>query len=282
MSVKTAGKAVAKQTENTSLANIIDESELLQDSQSAQGFNVDDLAIPRLVVLQSNSPQVTKGEAAFIKGASSGMLYVTGLDAAYPAEADEGEKCLFIPSYFTPSYLEWGLRETANKGLKKDWGANAPAMPTIKDDKNREILPNGNELVRAGLYYGLFMANEDSEPIEVAFALAKTQLKKARGWNMKIQMLRAKVGDKTINPAMFYKAYEISTVPESNDKGNWMGVKIEYGPETLALPSGRDVYRRARSLKDTVESGNVVVKHDEEVVEAEIIDPRGIDEEVPF
>ena len=59
-------------------------------------------------------------------------------------------------------------------------------------------------------------------------------------------------------PPMFSHIYRVTTVPESNDKGSWRGVKIELvraldgkNPEDVAL------YQAAKNFKDMVNEGEV-------------------------
>ena len=66
-------------------------------------------------------------------------------------------------------------------------------------------------------------------------------------------------------PAMFWTAYQLTTVPESNDLGSWFGwgIKMKYdaasGGIIQNIPNGKNIYLEARKFKKDVKEGNVKV-----------------------
>ena len=75
-------------------SNVIafDPSILLEDAGTAgENMTADDMLIPRLKILQAQSPEVNKADAAHVKGAEAGMIYdnVSGKTA-------DGEKGITI------------------------------------------------------------------------------------------------------------------------------------------------------------------------------------------
>ena len=61
-------------------------------------------------------------------------------------------------------------------------------------------------------------------PNQCIINMGSTQLKKGRNWNPNI--MKALPGG---HPATFYaRAFRFTTVPESNDKGNWFGWAIKF------------------------------------------------------
>ena len=57
------------------------------------------------------------------------------------------------------------------------------------------------------------------------------------------------------NPAMFWTAYKLTSVPESNDNGAWMNWEVEmiYDAESGGIiqniPNGGNIYLQARDSK---------------------------------
>ena len=217
-----------------------------------------DMAIPRLAVLQSGSPQVIKGKAEYVDGAVAGMIYDSVLNRSYSGETG----IIVIPVSYRRAYLEWITRK-AGGGFVADHGNDESVLAKCKVDAETKanITPEGHEIVLTAEYFS-FIVNPDSSVNPVILSMAKTQHRKARVWNTLINQLEIPNpagGEGTINPAMFYRSYHLTTVPESNDKGNWFGWKIEGAKMTLELPRGREIYMRARKFFADIQAGAVKV-----------------------
>lgn len=252
---KVPGKAVATRAEETTaVAAPLDADLLRQDAASDPAFQRDDLAIPFLKVLQKASPEVNKRDAAYVKGAEPGDLFNTVTSSLYKGEAG----AVVVPVHYEPSYVEWRPLEQGG-GFVKDHGTDDSLMAScVRDAKGRDITPAGNQLVRSALYYVFLVDPETGASEQAAFSLKSTQLKKARKWNSLMAALRVTLDSgEEIKPAMFYQAYRVSTVPESNDQGDWMGVKMASECPTLQLPRGRELYLAAREFRALVQSGTV-------------------------
>ena len=83
--------------------------------------------------------------------------------------------------------------------------------------------------------------------------------------------LKVKSSDgRVFTPPTFSHKYKLSTVQESNDRGNWFGWNIEIlfdaktGGILEKLPNGQDIYLAARKFKSKVTSGEVNVSPDEQ------------------
>ena len=70
---------------------------------------------------------------------------------------------------------------------------------------------------------------------------------------------------------MFWTAYKLTTVPEENDKGQWMGWNIEMlydsksGGIIKQMPNGANLYLEAREFKSKVASGAVKTSQPDDV-----------------
>jgi hypothetical protein len=266
-SAKTPGTAVAAPgaSQTTALAAALDPSLLMEDAQQDLGFRAEDVAIPFVKVAQKMSPQIDKRAAEYIQGLEEGDFFNNVTMEHWKGETG----FLFVPCAFRPSYTEWRPRDTGG-GLVKDHGMDDSVMKSAtRDDKGKLVLPNGNHLVQSGMYYG-FIVNDNGGFSQVVVNLYGSQLKKSRRFNSLISTLQ--IGHPTtgvpFRPAPFYKAYRFTTVPESNDQGSWMGVKIEYGPDLVTLPNGGNTYLAAREFRDLVTAGRAKVKLEEFEAEA--------------
>src|ERR1700722_5012726 len=81
---------------------------IAQDAGAGTGtFQRQDLAIPRLTILQANSPQKTKSAPSYIKGAEEGDI--CDILNATRFSGDDG--ILVIPISYRRAFIEWKLRK---------------------------------------------------------------------------------------------------------------------------------------------------------------------------
>ncbi len=113
-------------------------------------------AIPFLQILQSGSPQCKKSDGAYIKGAEEGMFFNTVTQELYDGE----EGIVVVPCHFTNRLVEWKPRESGGGFVAEHQIGETPA--TTKDDKGRDLLPNGNTLVDTRNHYVLIETKDGS------------------------------------------------------------------------------------------------------------------------
>lgn len=231
--------------------------DMVMEDQGAgtEDMSTRDMAIPRLTILQSGSPQIKKRESTYVDGAEEGMILDTvGL------ELFDGESgILLIPVAYRRTNLEWIPREKGG-GLAGDHGADDSVFNGCnKNEKGQLINSSGNLIAPTAEYFVLLHNEETGETHPFVLSMASTQLKNSRKWNTSMNMLRVtnlQTGQK-ICPPMFYKTYRFTTVPETNDSGSWFGWKIESDKDTLELKDGTDIYLMARALRESVKEGRV-------------------------
>lgn len=227
----------------------------------------DAYAIPFLAILQSGSPQAKKSEGEYIEGAMEGMLYNSVSNAVYDPEKID---CLLIPCHYSRAFVEWRERG-AGGGFVAQHGVEDGIellAQTTKNDKNQDILPNGNLLVDTRSHYCLFSGNGGESWEPVVISMSSTQMKKSRKWMTVMSNLRMSRADgSTFNPPMFSHIYRLETIPESNDKGSWMGWKIE----TDQVVSDASLFEQAKAFRDAIVSGAAKAQQpaDDIVVERE-------------
>ena len=114
-----AKKQLAEKSENALLTEV-DMSEYA--GLGMEEATSDDFAIPFIVILQKNSPQVDETEGAYIEGARPGMIYNTVSGEMY----DGRETGLFIiPVHFRKEIIEWVPRKKGG-GLVEIHPAGSP------------------------------------------------------------------------------------------------------------------------------------------------------------
>ena len=117
-----------------------------------------------------------------------------------------------------------------------------PTRAILQDCDEEEwppVLPDGNEIVETDNFFGMiFIPGSEKRPMRVFIPFMRTQLKKARRWITKASSYVVDGPDGTSFQApLFYKAYSLGNVHETNASGNWFGfrVQVEYGLEELAV-----------------------------------------------
>jgi hypothetical protein len=245
-------------------------STMFAEDAGAGQENMDrsDYAIPRIRILQDLSPQVKKTEQGYIKGAEAGMICDPVSEQLFSGE----HGVLVIPISYRRSHIEWKTREKGG-GIVADHGADGAILEqTKKDDRGRAILPNGNQITINAEYFVFVVDPETGSHSPYVLGMSGTQLKKSRRWNTMINQLRIAhpSGQGTINPAMFYRSYKLSTEPERNEQGSWFGWHITPDKATIDYPQGEQLYLAAREFRKQVAAGNVKAQQPDESAEVAV------------
>ena len=251
-------KDVAKKKEN--VVSLIDESILLEDQGSgAEGMDSQDFMIPRISLLQQMSPQVNKRDGEYVEGAEAGDIFNTVTRTA--TSGDKG--IMVVPIKYRRAYIEWKPR-TSGGGFIRDHGNDSEILDKCEQDKEtyRYITEDGNEIVTTAEYY-VFTINGEGIYEPALLSMTGSQLKKSRRWNSMMNQLKIKTSSGTMfSPALFYSGYQLTTVPEENDKGTWFGWEVEMlhganGGIIENVDNGTEIYMAARSFKDSIQQGQV-------------------------
>lgn len=210
----------------------------------------DAYAIPFINILQSNSPQCNKADGAYIEGAESGFIFNTVAEHVLEGK----DSILVIPCHYQRVFIEWKDRDSGGGFVAEHSVEDAMDLlkQCHKDDKNKDVLPNGNIIVDTRNHFVLV---QDMGAWKMTvISMTSTQLKKSRKWMSKMQDLKMRRGDgSSFTPPMFSHAYKLETVPESNDKGSWFGWKITMG----GLLTDKGTYDEAKRFRTAINSGAV-------------------------
>lgn len=229
-------------------------------------FETKDLAIPFIRILQSNSPQAIKRNEGYVEGCEPSNIFNTALERPY-----DGETGIFaIICKYQRQYTEWKPRQDDEEGkgggggFVQSHGTDGDIMEqtTIKVNRNgakKNVLANGNEIVESADYFVIAFDPTDNSLQKAVISMSSTQWKAARKLNNQISgWSKARLDGKgTFNPPSYGRVYLFTTVPQSNDKGDFFGWKVEPGDETLDLDGGQDLYNMARDFRHSIEGGHV-------------------------
>ena len=239
--------AVAKKKETAVSTDVMDD--ILEFAGEGAAFDSSEMQIPFVRILQAMSPQLKKREAEYIEGSEQGDMFNTVTKQHWTGE----DGITVIPCYQTTKYLEFTPRDQGG-GFRGEIAATDPVLQRTERQGAKEMLPNGNELVKSDQHYCL-VVEADGTYQPVVIDMKSSQLKVSRRWKTQIAMQKIK-HPKTgamITPPLFATQWKFTTVEESNDQGSWFNYQIE----KVGLLESRDLMLEAKSFRDSVAAGEV-------------------------
>ncbi len=200
-------KSVAKKDEGEMTFSQDRPDYMTKDNNRGQeNVNMDDLAIPRLDVLQSLSPQRKKGDPEYINGAEEGMLFNTVTKELY------GDSVLFVPVYYTKEWLIWKAQD-AGGGLEGAYDSESAAVSAFKENgfagqtfKKGKFEVDMYEIVDTGNQFG-FIVRPDGTTEDIVISMSKSKMKVNRALNTLIKMAG---GDR------FSRVYKVEAISDQN------------------------------------------------------------------
>lgn len=205
----------------------------------------DDLAIPFLTILQGLSPEVKRSEGAYIEGALEGMVLNTVSKEVIDTAK---ERLVVIPCAYSRAFVEWRVREKGGGFVAEHPDTTPLQHQTTRDERGRDILPNGNQLNDTRTFYVLVVDEQNGTASPAVLTMTSTQIKKSKQWLMQQNMLKLNNGSGSYTPPMYASRWEVDTVPESNEKGSWFGWKFTHdgylaGPADPLFVSAKAFYQ---------------------------------------
>lgn len=233
-----------------------------------EGAGQESFAIPFLQVLQKGSPQVDEASGVAIEGAKSGMLYDTVTGKLFDGKA---AGVLFVPCAYKRVFIHWGPREGAGGGFKGELTGDAIAQMRaagkIVEFEGRLYapLPDGSvnekkcdRFSDTRNHYGMLVDEETGAYTPVLLSLTSTQIKKSKMLMSLLAGVKLKGAAGYFTPPTYANQIRVTTVPESNDKGTWHGVRFELQGQVRAA----DLYEAAKAFNATVAKGAVAANYE--------------------
>lgn len=239
----TTKNAVAtKETTNTAVGFSQDVPDYLKNQQGAgrgsEGVNIEDMVLPRLEIVQSQSPIKDTNEDA-----KEGFLFNTATNEVI------GDVAYFVPVSFRKEFIVWKDKEEGG-GFFGSFQSESDAVnrlnEKVEDGERREFL----EVVDTPVHFGLLVSPAgDFAPQQIAISMAKSKAKVSRRWNSVIAMCG---GDR------FSRVYKITTVKDKNAKGqSFFNFAVQ--------PAGfvpKEVYEVAEKTYEIFKNQGVKTQHD--------------------
>ncbi len=239
--------AVAKAKETALSTDVMED--IFGMAGEGASFDSSEMQIPFVRVAQSLSPQLNKKKGEYIDGLETGDAYNTLTSERWAGETG----LVVVPCYQTTKYLEFVPR-TMGGGFRGEIGPNDPILQRTSRDGSKEILPNGNELVKSDQHFCLIVG-EDGMTQPVVIDMKSTQLKVSRRWKTQIAMQKIKHPGTgaIITPPVFATMWRLNTVEETNDKGDF----YNWAVEKVGTVESRDLLQEAKAFRDSIMRGEV-------------------------
>jgi hypothetical protein len=211
-------------------------------------YDSSEMQIPFVRVLQALSPQLNKKKAEYIEGASAGDIFNTVTGEIWSGDAG----ITVIPVYQETKYLEFVPRSQGG-GYKGERHPSDPDLQNTSRDGSKELLPNGNELVKSDQHFCLVLADDGSYQPAI-IDMKSTSLKVSRRWKTQIAMQKVKAPNgQMLTPALYATMWRLGVVEESNEQGSWSNWSVE----KVGLVQSRELFQEAKALRESVASGAV-------------------------
>ena len=259
-------KEVAK-AENTAVA-AFDASMFEDDAgQGMDNMGQEDLALPFLKILSGLDPILDEREDA-----RKGDIYNTVTGQIYKGK----DGIRVIPCAYQRRFIRWAPRGTGTGAPVAIYmpGDPRPATERSKDD-NRDYVQDGSgNYIDETHQHFVIVLNADGSAETALIAMKSTQLKKSRKWNSMMASRQMMGKNGPFSPPRFSHIYYLKTLQEENSKGSWHG--WEMSVEGVVTDVG--LYKRAKEFNESIQAGDVVVKH----VDEEAGNRRDHEDDIPF
>ena len=235
--------------------------ELAGDGQQYQeSMSKDDMSIPFLQILQSLSPQCTKGEPEFIKGSEPSDLLDTVTQKLIKTRDDDDNAVMgarILPIHYKRSFIEWVPRNQGG-GIVNEWSVEEGlSIITQRNESNQDIIQQGSPLGTPGNQLNdththfVFLIKEDGTYEPMILTMASTQIKPSKDLNNMVSKHVLPNGGKA---ARFFGIYGVTTQRKSNDQGSWYIWKFEKVSDVLT-ENLMDMYRDAKTFVEGIMAG---------------------------
>jgi hypothetical protein len=244
----TGNSKVPAKRGSTALAKNLAAEMVGDANKGMEKMGADDVAIPFLVILQSNSPQVKKGPGK-IKGAEEGDIFNNVTNEVFSGE----EGVLIVPCFYQKAFVEWVPREQGG-GFVRSYSDPSILQKCQRNDENRDVLKSSGNYIVTTAYHFVLLVKKDGSVERCVIGMSSTQLKKSRRWNSQMMSLQIDAGNgRKVNPPMFSHLYCLTTVGESNERGSWSGWQIN----VEKLIDDAQLYQQAKVFHSAIAGGAI-------------------------
>ena len=221
-----------------------------------ENIGQEDLALPFIKILSGLDPILDDLEEA-----RKGDIYNTVTSNIYKGKTG----ITVVPCIYQRRFIQWAPRGSGTGAPLNIYSPDQERPKTERSaEDNREYVVDGDgSYLEETHQHFVVLLEEDGSSSTALIAMKSTQLKKSRKWNSMIAS-RSIVGSKgPFTPPRYSHLYLLKTVSEENSKGSWHGWDISLvGPV-----NDMNLYSAAKGFSESISSGGVEVKHQQEGTE---------------
>jgi hypothetical protein len=244
--------AVAK----TKKSDVVEFDPSMFEADAGEGVSnmgQDDLALPFLKILSGLDPLLDE-----LDHAKRGDLYNTVSGQVYKGK----DGIRVIPCAYQRRYIQWAPRGSGSGAPTAIYETQqeCPKVQRSKDDNKDYVVGGDGEYIEETHQHFVLILNEDGSVETALIAMKSTALKKSRKWNSMMSSITMQGKNGPFTPPRYSQVYLMKTVQEENSKGSWHNWEMtREGPV-----SDGAVYSRAKDFYNSINSGDVIVKHQDD------------------
>lgn len=234
-------------------------NEIMNDAGAGvNNLGMDDIAVPYLYMLQSNSPQINPDHEKYVKDAIAGMFFNNVEEEVYDGR---NVGVTVVPCAYERKFVEWIDRDSGG-GWVQDHPIDSNILGRCKpDEKGRPHLANGNIVVETAYHYVYFLNPIKGTWDQIIIPMKSTALKKSRRWNK--TLMQTLIPGTSLKAPRWLYPYNLKTTKEVKGTNTYSNFDMT----RLDKPVDPDMYRAAKSFAKLFEEGKVI-RADETVVDA--------------
>lgn len=230
-----------------------------------EGTTQESFAIPFLSVLQKGSPQVDEALPTCLPDAKAGMFFENVTNRMFDGKT---KGVHIIPCAYRRVFIRWGAKD-AGGGFKGEMAPEAVAKlraegkivelegklyfpdadGTVNEKKSDHVKDTRN-------HYVLLVDGDSWTPM--LLSLTSTQIKKSKMLMTMLSNVKANGPSGKFTPPTFASIIHATSLPESNDKGSWFGIKFDFAGKVARA----ELYAAAKAFHATALAGAVEVRYE--------------------
>ena len=244
--------ANAVKTKENGKVAVLDINMFEQDAGAGlDNLGTEDMALPFLKILSRQDPVLDE-----LDNAKAGDFVNSVTNHVYSGK----EGVSVIPCAYQRVFIQWlprGQGTGAPVAIFSPTDENMPRTERNKDDNKEYVVDGEGSYLEQTCQWYIKVVEKDGSTSNALIALKSTQLKKSRKWMSMIMSRQMSGKNGRFTPPMYSHIYTLKTLPEENSKGKWHGVEMSLNGQVEDLAQ----YKSAKSFAESVEKGDVNVKH---------------------
>lgn len=219
-----------------------------------------DFIIPRIAILQGLSPRVTKGSDEYDPSLKVGDIF------DFSSKEALSSPLLVVPMFFQKRWLQWPWPRRARErkppiAVFEDASCLHELGCERDDVSGKMITADGDSIIEETAIWYVINWEHNRQMSVISFA--SSRLRAHKEW---LHLCRTERMSNGAIPPTYYRGYLLSTVPQSNEKGSWVGWQIDRSEKLQDLMGNdlsdmKSLMEDIKSFKEALNIGKARVDH---------------------